>query len=164
MDPKSRPMRRGCPQNGNIFPACSSCILKRQKMPVFMEEEDPFCVGVIVIPNRKPSGTGGSRRKDCNEGTKPGRSPSGTENDHEYGCRKCFDRTGSQRQMHECGNGLCDRNPLYRRCVPCHSVRRCRCVCGRRKRKCHHTDRCGRLYQPDGSEHQYGSFACIHSL
>ena len=88
-----------------------------------MEEEDPYMVGVII-----GSGVGSLQATETNEkklmekGPFKSGSASCSEDDHKYGSRKCFYRYRRKRKMHQRGNGMCDRNTLYRRCFPCHSV------------------------------------------
>lgn len=118
-----------------------------------MEQEDPFRVGVIV-------GSGiGSLQTVEREYTKivekgPNRvhplmvplmiSNMAAGNDHSAWCK---------RKMYKRCDSMCIRNPLYRRCIPCHSVRGCGSDVCRRYGKRHLSDRCGRIYCSDRTDH-----------
>lgn len=113
-----------------------------------MEKEDPFRCGVII-------GSGiGSLETVESEYTKiqekgPGKSESidGAYDDFQYGSRECGNSVWNEREMYQCSNSMCNRNPLYWGCIQGNSVWRWRCDVGRWDGKCYLPKRSSRFYE-----------------
>ena len=109
-----------------------------------MEKEDPFRIGVIV-----GSGIGSLPAMEAADQRLIQRGPSKV--DQQYGRWKRIHCAWCKGKMHQRSDCLCVWNTLYRRCISCNPVWRCRSYDRRGNGRCDQPGWCGWIYESDRS-------------